>query len=250
MWLKAVKGEIEHNYLFLGETTGNQKRTILVLDGLNDSGKGSIPTVAENYFYSPSDHLIQNDTAFQFLQSSNDHLKVEIVANGITNNMLIANNNSPDSGKYVYRHENYRMHPLKTTPSWEMFFDETNNITTWPRAGTCFTPLYAVTNLNRTLIENDNNAWPELCGQGIKDPDFSLTYDYEGDYYSYLMAKINQLSTKVSDLASSANTYKNWMIAGWVIVAAETGAIVASSIYSYRKNKGLNLFTFKRFDNP
>ena len=127
LWLKAVKGEIEHNYLFLGKSTGNQKRTILVLDGLNDSGKGSTPTVAENYFYSPSENLIQNDIAFQFLQSTHDHVKVEIVANGITNTMLIASNNSPDAGKLVYRHENYRMHPLKTTPSWEMFFDETND---------------------------------------------------------------------------------------------------------------------------
>ena len=99
------------------------------------------------------------------------------------------------------------------------------------------------------MIETGNNAWSELCGLGIKDSDFGLTYVYEGDDYSYLMAKINQLTTKVSNLASLANTYKNLMIAGWAIAIIEAGTIGASAINSYRKGKGLNPFSFRRFEN-
>lgn len=228
LWLKNVKGKIEHNYLILFATTGNQKRRSLVLDGLTDSSKGKMPTIAENYFYSISKELSQNDSALQLLQSSGHPLKVHIFANAFTSNMLITSDNSPDAGKLVQRQENYRMYPLKTTPNWENFFDETNDITMWPRGGTCFTPLFSLTDLNRTMTETGNNAWSELCGQGIKDPDFGLSYEYEGDNYSYLMAKIKQLESDI-------NTYKITTIASWVTTAIVLTGVCAKKFHSWRK---------------
>ncbi|MET4692740.1 hypothetical protein [Endozoicomonas lisbonensis] len=228
LWLKNVKGEVEHNYLFMPASTGSQKRTFLALDGLTDPTKGKQPTVAENYFYSKNKDLTQNDSALQLLQSSDHHLNVHIFANGITNNMLITSDNSPNAGKLVLREENYRMHPLKTTPSWEKFFDETNDITMWPRGGTCFTPLFAVTDLNQTMTDTGNDAWQELCGQGIKDHDFGLTYDYEGDNYSYLMAKIKQLKSDVND-------YKIGTFSGWGAFAFTWIGIISKGFYSWRK---------------
>ena len=227
--LKNVKGEFEHNYVFLFATNGNQKRCSLVLDGLTDSSKGKMPTIAENYFYSISRELNQNDSALQLLQSSGHPLEVQISANSFTNNMLIASDNSIDAGKLVQRLENYQMQPLKTTPTWKDFFDETSNITTWPRGGTCFTPLFTVTDLNHTITETGNNAWTELCGQGIKDSDFGLSYKYEGDDYSYLMTRIKQLESDV-------NTYKDTTIAGWTFAGVSwLGWLGGITYYSWRK---------------
>ena len=228
LWLKNVKGEIEHNYLFLFPTVGTQKRTILVLDGLKDSGKGKMPTVAENYFHSRSESLIQSDSALQLLQSSGHSLEVQIFANAFTNNMLITSDNSPDAGKLVQRQENYRMQPLKTTPAWEDFFDETSDITMWPRGGTCFTPLFSVTGLNHTIMETGNNAWTQLCGQGIKDTDFNLSYGYEGDNYSDLMARIKQLESDVT-------TYKTTTISGFTVTSVLVIGAAAMKLHSWRK---------------
>ena len=180
LWLAGVKGEVEHNYLFFDNSSGNQKRTLLTLDSLTDPRPGHTPTVTENYFYSPNDTLQKKDSALQFLQSSEKELNVSVFSNAYTNNMSIASDNNPNAGKYVLRMENYRVEPLPYTPAWKQFFDETSDETIWPRGGVCFAPLYVTKNLNKTIHNVGSDAWKQLCGLGVKDHEFGLAYEYTG----------------------------------------------------------------------
>ena len=61
LWVKNARGEVEHDYFFMDDTPleNGQSRILLTLENMIDPARGSMPTIAENYYHSPRHRAIR-----------------------------------------------------------------------------------------------------------------------------------------------------------------------------------------------
>lgn len=187
MHIKGVYGEIEHGDFYIdgNDAPDGQTRVLLAIENLNDPSLTGRPTIAENYFHSPSQVTWTSVCAMQFLQSGEVELEAHVVANAFTDNLKRACQNSPTTGGRVELQENYGPAPLERLITWAEFFNRNSSPTTltvWPRMGTCFTPLQSTINLNETVANEGASFWGKGCGLSSKTKraDFDLPLSYAG----------------------------------------------------------------------